>query len=146
MAQIPAIANEESGPSAQFPGHHFGGTSTNHHFDGPSGKEPLGFRKPFQQEGVMTQVGFRVSVGDAETGHQGLVQLLGLAHGMFQGVVVVGPLGLLHPVEHVVSPDGGPIVEFPDSFLLDLFCTHGIDLSWIRPRDHPFHDRDSASW
>ena len=55
-----------------------------------------------QHEGVVAEVGLGVVVGQAEHHEQPLVQIVRPLHGVLEGVVVLGALGGLHPVEDVV--------------------------------------------
>ena len=71
-----------------------------HHADAAPGQLAPGFSQTFQHEAVMTQVGLRIAVGQREAHQHRQIQTIGLGDGIFQGRVVVGPLGLLHPVEH----------------------------------------------
>jgi RHS repeat-associated protein len=56
---------------------------------------------------------------DAEKDKKRFLQLVGLSDGIFQGMIVLGPLGGLHPVQHVFSIPGASIVKSFNSFRLD---------------------------
>jgi hypothetical protein len=49
----------------------------------------------------MTQVGFRIVVHQTENHHYALAKRIGLLNGIFQGMIVICSLGLLHPVKHI---------------------------------------------
>jgi hypothetical protein len=95
--------------------------------DAAPGQQRLGFGQSFQHEAVMAQVGLRVAVGQCEDHQHGQVQAIGPVDGVFQCRIVMGPLGLLHPVEHPITVSHGSIVEGGDSLRLNSF-------HWIIPR------------
>ena len=59
--------------------------------------------EPLQQKRVVPLVRLRVIVGEAEEDQEGLAELVRPLHGVLQGVVVLGALGLLHPVQDVLA-------------------------------------------
>jgi hypothetical protein len=80
----------------------------------------------------VSKVGFRKTVGKNEEDNHRKFLLVGLPDGIFQGVVVFGPLGGLHPVEHEPAFLKGPVVQFPDPFRMD----HGsFLLVFLKSRD-----------
>jgi hypothetical protein len=65
----------------------------------------------------VTEVGLGIVVGEAEDHEQALAHLVGPLHGIFEGVVLLGALGGLHPVQHVVAIPH----NFPVQILYALF-------------------------
>ena len=111
VAKIAAVADDQGGIPAEFQGDFVGGAVPDHQTDFLPGQGVAGFPKAFQHEGVVAPVGFGVGIGQPESHHHRQLQAIGLLNRIFQGVVVKGPLGLLHPVEDIASPDHPPVVE-----------------------------------
>lgn len=82
-----------------------------------------GLGQPFQHEGVMAQVGVGIIAGQAKTDGHGKAKGIGLAHGILEGVVLPGPLALLHPVKDEITGDSLPAVQVPDALRPDI--VHG---------------------
>jgi hypothetical protein len=74
----------------------------------------------------MAEVGFRKLVGKDKERNEGKVLFVGLSNGIFQGMVVLHPLGGLHPIEDETALLKGLVLQFPNPFRMD----HGNFL-WI---------------
>jgi hypothetical protein len=74
----------------------------------------------------MAEVGFWKLVCEDKERNEGKVLIVGLADGIFQGVVILHPLGSLHPIEDEPALLKGLVLQFPNPFRMN----HG-DLPWI---------------
>jgi hypothetical protein len=88
---------------ATFSRHLFGGAFADDHLDAATFEGFLHILQAFQHESVVAEVGLGVVVGKAEHHEQALVQIVRPLHGVLEGVVLVGTLGGLHPVEDIFS-------------------------------------------
>ncbi len=88
-----------------------GGPALDHHVDPPPFEGPPHLFQPLDHERVMAFVRLRIRVGDPEKDQEGLPKLVGGHRGIFQGVVLLRPLGGLHPVQDVLPLPGRRLVQ-----------------------------------
>ncbi len=115
MPEVAAVAHDQGRVAAGRERDIRGIAFLNDHFNAALGKRSLGLLKPLQHERVMAQIGFRIIVHQPEHNDNPLTQFIGLLNRIFQGMVVFGPLGLLHPVEHIVTLSHIQIIKRPNS-------------------------------
>ena len=77
----------------------------------------------FQHETIMALVGLRPVLADPEEYEDGFSQPVGRSNRVFQGVVILRPLGRLHPIEHVQSVADLLVVQNFDPFRLNHLNT-----------------------
>ena len=78
--------------------------------------------QPLQQEGAVPRVGLGEIGREAEASQHGLLQIVGAADRVLQGVVVFGATRSLHPVEHEAASANRALVEHPNARLVNYAC------------------------
>ena len=74
-----------------------------HEFDPAIAERVVNFGQALEHEGVVALVGFGIGVRKPESDDQALPSFVGGADGVFQSMVEVSTLRLLHPVQHVAA-------------------------------------------
>ena len=137
MPEVAAVADDEASRARQLQGDLRGRASSYDHPDTALPKGLLGLFQTFQHKSVVPQVGLRVIVGQAEDHHHPAAQPIRLLNAIFQCVVHLRALGLLHPVEDIAALKDVVVVQMPnacfvnsgechDDILECCFLHHGI--------------------
>ena len=127
-AHVPAVGDDEGGVLPHLQRDPVRRALADYELDPTPAERLFDVREPLQHEGVVTQVRFGVVVGEAEDDEQALAEVVSPPDRVLQGVVVVGALGGLHPVEDVVAAPDLRLVEVLDPLVLDLRSRHASPL------------------
>src|SRR4028118_1749437 len=123
-AQGAAVRDDEGGPFPRLQRHLVGRAPAYHELYPAPAERLLDVREPFEHEGVVPEVRLRVVVGEAEDDEQAPAEVVGPLHRVLQGVVVVRPLGRLHPVQDVLAVPLLRVVEGLDTLILNQTTRH----------------------
>ena len=115
VPQVAAIADDQRGPVRQLQGDGVRAAATDDEGEAAAVQRLPGLSQALEHEVVVTQVGLGVAVHQAEADQERLVPLVRPLDGVFQGVVELGPLALLHPVEDVLALRRAPVIEPSDA-------------------------------
>ncbi len=127
-AHVPAVRDDEGGVLAGLERHLVRRAPPDDELYPALAEGPFHVRQPLQHKGVVAEVRLGVVVGEAEDDEQALSEVVGPPDRVLQGVVVVGALGGLHPVEHVVAVSHPRLVEVLDTLFLGLAGRHASPL------------------
>ena len=128
VPQVAAVADHQRGIAGQTQGDLIGRSPLDHEGHAAAGQLGLDVTQTLEHEVVVPEVGLGIVVHQPERDQHGQVQLVGPVHRVLQRVVELGALGLLHPVEDVVTLEviavGAERVQLLHPFALDT----GIDV------------------
>ena len=72
------------------------------HLDAPRGQGFMGFLQPLEHEVVVAFVGLRKIVGQPKADEYWFVHVIRLFNRILEGMIVLTPLRLLHPVQNIL--------------------------------------------
>ena len=98
--------------------------TTAHNERDPTFPEPgCDFGQALEHEGVVAKIRVRVRIGQTEAYQEGLIALVGETYRVFEGMIAVRTLRLLHPIKDVAASNGRSVIE-----VLNAFGSHGRSL------------------
>lgn len=139
MGHVAHVTNGQGRALRQGKGHVRWMPDPHDEADAPIPQPVPDLAQTLEQEGVMPDIGGGIGRRQSEAHHHGNPHGVGVMDRHLQGRIVPGPLGLLHPVEHVIARPGRGIVPVVNAGGVDG-VGHGIFLSmlgipgWEAPR------------